>query len=87
VPFYRVRLMGRNIVREVDGKRELLNFVTTRVIEAATAEHASETALELIYNTPELKEPLNNDEDPFPIVLVEEVEEIGTLPSYRPPGE
>ena len=79
MPFYRVRLMGRNIVREIDGKRELLNFVTTRVIDAATPEHASEEALELIYSTPELKEPLNGPDDPFPVILVEEVEEIQTF--------
>jgi hypothetical protein len=77
--FYRVRLNGRNIVRDIDGRRELQNFITTRVIEASSAEHAAEQALELIYSIPELQEPLNGPDDPFPIVLVEEVEELGSF--------
>jgi hypothetical protein len=79
MPYYRVRLHGRNIVRDIDGRRELQNFITTRVIEAATGEHAAEQALELIYNIPELKEPLNGPDDPFPVVLVEAVEAIDTF--------
>jgi hypothetical protein len=79
MPFYRVRLTGRNIVREIDGRRELHGFVSTRVIEAATPDRAGEEALELIYRDPALQEPLNGPDDPFPIVLVEEVEEIQTF--------
>lgn len=77
--FYRVRLNGRNIVRETGSGRELQHFVTTRVIEAGTPEHAAEQALELIYRAPELMHPLNGPDDPFPVVLVEEVEEIRTF--------
>lgn len=81
MPFYRVRLLGRNIVKEVEGRRELLNFVTTRVLDAASEAQASEQALELIYQDPSLQEPLNGPDDPLPIVLVEEVEEIQTFDS------
>ncbi len=77
--YYRVRLLGRNILRQVGGTREIQSFVTTRVIQAPTGELAAEQALELIYQEPELREPLNGPDDPCPIVLVEAVEEIPTF--------
>jgi hypothetical protein len=79
MPLYRVRLNGRNIVRLIEGKRELESFVTTRVIEAGTAEQAAEEALDLIYQETELRDPLNGPDDPCPVVLVDEVEELSTF--------
>lgn len=77
MPLYRVFLTGRNIVRVVDGRRELMGFTTDRVLEAGDPDHAGEYALEmLLEEDPALRNPENGPEDPFPVILVESVEEM-----------
>ncbi len=84
MPLYRVHIVGRSIMLEVDGKRELHGFTTTRTLEAADPEHAGEYALELVQEHSALKYPLNGPDDPCPMVLVDYVEEVSDL---TPGGE
>ncbi|MEO8199441.1 MAG: hypothetical protein ABI679_02865 [Gemmatimonadota bacterium] len=76
MPRYRVVLTGRNIVREVEGIRELMGFTAERMVDAADPDHAGEYALELLQEDPFIREPLNGPDDPFPVVLVDSVEEM-----------
>lgn len=54
-----------------------MGFTTDRVLEAADPDHAGEAALAMLSEEePSLQDSLNGPDDPFPVILVESVEEI-----------
>jgi hypothetical protein len=72
---FRVQLCGRHLWLDVDGERQELGFYTTRFVQAASRDEASDRALELIEQHPAV-EIQRREGTPSFAVLVEAIERL-----------
>lgn len=76
---YRVRVEGRNLVLAADRASEpsppRKAFVTTRLVEASSAQDAGEHAMQAIWDDAGLREQLANHEEDPPLLYLSSVDE------------
>jgi hypothetical protein len=81
---YRIRVEGRNLVLASQPDALRSGFVTTRMIEASSAEEAGEQAMQAIWDDAGLRGQLANDEEDPPLLYLSEVEETPAGDSIPP---
>ena len=79
---YRLMIEGKNFV--LKGKAEKLGFYTTRYVEGANEEEATNRALDLIRT--EIKGNVEKDTDANPEMFVKEIVELESFEDANVPG-
>lgn len=81
---YKVMVEGVNFLIRVENDIEKLGFFTTRFVEAKDEQEAENLAMDILRR--ELKTLVQNEESDTPMMFVETIEEIDSLPDPDRPG-
>lgn len=73
---YSILLNGRNLLAEVEGSLQYLDFYTTRTVEAGSKAEAESLAIALIRRDKKLLQLMRNEADDPPTFSVEEIVEL-----------
>jgi hypothetical protein len=85
MPWYIVRVEGRNLQRSVDGESQRQGFTTARALNADSAEDAGERVMDAIWGDGTLRGQLLNDENDPPLLYLSGVD-VG-VPGEAPPKD
>lgn len=75
MPFWQVKLNGKNFWLSMNGTPKRLGFFTTRYVEATDAREAELLAVQLIRDDTQLRPAINERSDP-PMVFAEEIVQV-----------
>jgi hypothetical protein len=83
---YRVLVRGENFLMTLDGEDQKLGFYTTVFVEAQDQEDAELKAMDLLRNNEKLVRGVRNPKSDPPMMFVEEIEGLKSLPGLTEIG-
>ena len=83
--YFQVMLEGKNFFIELDGKDEMLGFVTTRWVKAGNGEEAEMMAVDLVKKDQHLLTMTKNVDgsEPSPMIYLSEMCNVSWLTYFR----
>ncbi|WP_394176383.1 hypothetical protein [Thalassotalea litorea] len=83
--YFQVLLEGENFFIEIDGKEDLLGFVTTRWVKACNKEDAEIKAVELVKNDINLQKLLvkTAHNSPLPMIYLSDICNVNWFAYFR----
>ncbi len=76
---FKVKLHGENFLFNLDGELKKFGFYATKFVKAENPQEAEKNAIILIYQTPNLRDTVLNENADRPTINLEEIKEVNFL--------
>jgi hypothetical protein len=76
---FKVKLHGENFLLNLDGELKKFGFYATKFVKAENPQEAEKNAIILIYQTPNLRDTVLNENADRPTINLEEIKEVNFL--------
>jgi len=76
---FKVKLHGENFLLNLDGELKKFGFYATKFVKAENPQEAEKNAIILIYQNPNLRDTVLNENADRPTINLEEIKEVNFL--------
>ncbi len=76
---FKVKLHGENFLFNLDGELKKFGFYATKFVKAENPQEAEKNAIILIYQNPNLRDTVLNENADRPTINLEEIKEVNFL--------
>ena len=76
---FKVKLHGENFLLNLDGELKKFGFYATKFVKAENPQKAEKNAIILIYQNPNLRDTVLNENADRPTINLEEIKEVNFL--------